>query len=127
MPATDQQPAWYPSINLDGDTTGTIRAAADAAAAIVAEMRANAAPRWLTLTGLQGTGKTMLARQIFAEAQPLNPGAAPLWIGDRRRGQRNGKCLLCFSPVLCLPLFFPTAKLLRFFRLRFLVGREMLA
>ena len=85
MPAADQHPAWYPDINLDGDTTGTIRAAADAAAAIVAEMRANAAPRWLTLTGLQGTGKTMLARQIFAESQSLNPGAASLWIGDRRR------------------------------------------
>lgn len=78
-------PAWYPSINLDGDATGTTKAAADAAAAIVAEMRAGSTPRWLTITGLAGTGKTMLARQIMEQAQRINPGRAGIWYGPRRR------------------------------------------
>lgn len=38
-------------------------------------------PRWLTLTGCCGCGKTMLAQQIFREAAKNNPGNAPLWIG----------------------------------------------
>lgn len=76
---------WYPAIDLTGDPTGTVKKAADAAAKLVAEMQAGAPPRWLTITGLQGSGKTLLARQIMGQAVRLNPGGASLWIGDRRR------------------------------------------
>lgn len=85
VPASDPTATWYPQINTDGDPTGTTRAAAEAAAAFVAEMQAGARPRWLTISGLQGTGKTMLAGQIMVEAQRLNPGRGSLWIGPRRR------------------------------------------
>ncbi len=37
-------------------------------------MARTAEPYWLTFTGRQGTGKTMLARQIFAAARAHNPG-----------------------------------------------------
>ena len=45
-------------------------------------MEADAAPYWLTLTGVNGTGKTMLMRQVFEQAKRINPGAHhnnPIW------------------------------------------------
>lgn len=81
--------AWYPQLTLKGQpldlSDPTCRAAADATAALVAEMRAGASPRWLTLTGTRGSGKTTLAALAYLEARTINPGAASLWIGDRRR------------------------------------------
>lgn len=78
-------PRWYPSIDTDGDPTGTVLAAANHAAEIVAEMAAGLTPRWLTIAGKQGNGKTMLARQIFEQSQRINPGRSGIWYGPRRR------------------------------------------
>lgn len=87
MSDTDQASpdAWYPSLNTADDPTGTVRLACDAAAKLVADMRAGNPARWLTLTGNRGSGKTMLAREILAQAERINPGAASLWIGPPRR------------------------------------------
>lgn len=86
-PASDASntPRWYPTIDIDNDPTGTIKAAADHSAALVAEMVAGMPPRWLTIAGKQGNGKTMLARQIFEQAQQINPARAGVWYGPRRR------------------------------------------
>lgn len=78
-------PRWYPSIDTDGDPTGTVLAAANHAAEIVAEMRAGLSPRWLTIAGKQGNGKTLLARQIFEQARQINPARSGIWYGPRRR------------------------------------------
>jgi len=48
-------------------------------------MRAGDPPRWLTLTGVNGCGKTMLMRQVFAQANAANPGnpaSNPIWPPD---------------------------------------------
>ena len=82
QPAT---PAWYPTLDLATDRDGSLNRAADACARMVADMRSGATPYWLTLTGAQGCGKTMLAFQVFDQARAINPGRASLWIGDRRR------------------------------------------
>lgn len=40
------------------------------------------APYWLTLTGVNGCGKTFLGRQIFDQAKRINPGNpsnSPIW------------------------------------------------
>ena len=85
-------PAWYPTKGINGndldfahDTDGTLRAACDAAASLVADMQAGRPARWLTLTGNRGTGKTSLAAEIFAQATRINPGSASLWMGPARR------------------------------------------
>lgn len=46
-------------------------------------MERGLSPYWLTLCGLPGTGKTMLARQLYVEAARINPGNyrhAPVWV-----------------------------------------------
>lgn len=78
-------PAWYPTLDLATDKDGSLKRAADACAKMVADMRAGAAPYWLTLTGAQGCGKTMLAFQVLDQARTINPGRASIWIGERRR------------------------------------------
>lgn len=78
-------PAWYPALDLATDRDGSLKRAADACAKMVTDMRAGATPYWLTLTGAQGCGKTMLAFQVFDQARAINPGRASLWIGERRR------------------------------------------
>jgi hypothetical protein len=40
----------------------------------VADMERGAPPYWLTLIGINGCGKSMLMRQVFKEAQRVNPG-----------------------------------------------------
>lgn len=57
-----------------------MRKAACAAARFVADLAAGRTPYWLTLTGGQGAGKTMLAKQTFDEASKYNPGNASLWV-----------------------------------------------
>ncbi len=65
---------------------------ADACAKFVAEVEAGAPPRWLTITGVPGNGKTMFGRQTYAEALKHNERATASWPGqfgeyreDRRR------------------------------------------
>ena len=79
---------WEP--NLDAYEPSLVVAAAEAKR-FVAEMRAHpqvtrAHPgRWLTLSGLYGCGKTHLAKQIFTEAERINPASyknAPFWEAD---------------------------------------------
>jgi DNA replication protein DnaC len=61
---------WYPLIEA---YEPSLRSAADAASRFVADMVAGKAGRWLTLTGEPGVGKTMLAKQIYAQAQHFCP------------------------------------------------------
>lgn len=45
-------------------------------------MEIGASPHWLTLTGCPGCGKTMLALQLMAQAERVNPGNPannPIW------------------------------------------------
>lgn len=80
---------WRPTLDAHD---ASLKEAAAACAQWVAEVAAGRAPRWLTLTGVCGCGKTMLAQQIFDEASKYNPGNKGLWIprdegysdGDRR-------------------------------------------
>jgi DNA replication protein DnaC len=66
----DESP-WRPELDA---YEPSLRRAADVAAKYVADMARGAQPYWLTLSGIHGTGKTMLARQIFAQAKRHNPG-----------------------------------------------------
>lgn len=47
----------------------SVKRAADVAAQFVADIEAGVAPYWLTLTGVPGSGKTMITRQTFEEAR----------------------------------------------------------
>ena len=76
---------WQPTIDLSRDTTGTVAKMANEAALMVAEMQAGRAPRWLTISGTRGSGKTMIARAIIEQARRINPGNASLWYGPMRR------------------------------------------
>lgn len=63
----------------------SLTAAADACAKYVADMEAGAEPYWLTLTGINGCGKTLLLRQVFEQAKRINPGNPannPIWPPD---------------------------------------------
>lgn len=55
-------------------------------ARFVADMGSGAVqPYWITLTGVNGTGKTMLMKQVFDQADRLNPGNPknnPIWPPD---------------------------------------------
>jgi len=54
-------------------------------------------PYWLTLSGLQGTGKTMLARQVYQyAAKHCNPGRHSLWLagtGIYSEQNRRPRCV----------------------------------
>lgn len=54
-------------------------------------MAARATPRWLTLSGVAGCGKTMLATMLFNEAKKHNPAGDGLWIDPTGRGARRPK------------------------------------
>lgn len=62
-----------------------------------ADMETDRSPYWLTLCGLQGTGKTMLARQVFEFArQSCNPGRHALWVsgsGIHNESNRRPNCV----------------------------------
>ena len=64
-------PAWRPTLDA---YEPSLRAAADACERFAADMWVGAHPRWLTLTGVNGCGKTMLARQLYERGQTVNPG-----------------------------------------------------
>lgn len=82
-------PTWRPALD---EYEKTLTAAIDAAALFAADLERTAPTwqnakavetRWLTLSGMQGCGKTMLARQLYDRCKPFNPGAASLWVGGR--------------------------------------------
>lgn len=59
-------------------------------------MSAKGPPRWLTFTGVAGCGKTMLARQIFAQARSYSPGNVAIWHageGYYREENRRPECV----------------------------------
>lgn len=76
-PASTKSSDWRPTLDA---YEPSLQRAADAVARFVAAVAAGAPPYWLTLTGIQGSGKTMLAKQAFAEASQYNPGNASVWI-----------------------------------------------
>lgn len=80
----------------------SLAVAADACAKFVADMEHRAEPYWLTLSGRNGCGKTMLAKQLFAEAKRINPGNPknnPIWPPD---WQTNEEKVYSGSRPYCL-------------------------
>jgi DNA replication protein DnaC len=74
----DAGPPWRPEFDA---YEPSLQRAADKAAKFIADMGRGASPYWLTLSGIHGTGKTMLARQIFAQAKRHNPGdRSSIWV-----------------------------------------------
>lgn len=73
------QSGWRPEFDA---YEATLVEAADAAAEFVAAMERGGEPYWLTLTGVNGCGKSYLGRQIFEQAKRVNPGNPannPIW------------------------------------------------
>jgi DNA replication protein DnaC len=76
-----------------------LEAAQQAAIRFVADMEADAEPYWLTFAGTFGCGKTFLSRQIFGQAELINPGAYsknPVWYGGQgvmTEENRRPKCV----------------------------------
>lgn len=78
-PESTKSSDWKPTLDL---WHPSLKTAADACARFIADMETGREPYWLTLRGLQGTGKTMLARQVFEFAKRnCNPGRHDLWVG----------------------------------------------
>jgi DNA replication protein DnaC len=105
MPSPITTDSWRPA--LDAYEPSLVKAA-EHAARFVADVRAGALlgaasrsiwpgnARWLTLIGVCGSGKTMLARQIFRAAEASNPGNMPLWslgTGVRHERDRRPRCV----------------------------------
>jgi DNA replication protein DnaC len=85
---------WKPT--LDAYHPDLVRAA-EACAKFAADMEREAMPYWLTLSGPQGSGKTMLSRQLheFA-AKNCNPGRHSLWVagtGVYEESNRRPNCV----------------------------------
>jgi len=68
---------WAPTIDAYHPD---IKTAAEQASFFISSMAAGLPPYWLTFSGIPGTGKTMLAKQIFEEAKKHNPGRHSLWV-----------------------------------------------
>lgn len=91
IPAPDSakvEPPWRPDIDA---YEPSLKQAAARAEKFVADMARGAQPYWLTIAGPQGTGKTMLARQILAQARLHNPGdRSSIWVsGSGVHDERN--------------------------------------
>ena len=70
---------WRPRLN---EYEPTLKAAGDACSSFVAAMELDTQPRWLTFTGINGCGKTLLMTQLYAESVRINPGNPknnPIW------------------------------------------------
>lgn len=84
---------WHPSLVK----------AADACARMIADMERYVEPYWLTLTGLPGSGKTMLAGQTYQfAARNCNPGRVSLWVtghGIYDESQRRPNCVWLTAPI----------------------------
>lgn len=81
---------WRPS--LDAYCPDLI-AARDACAKFVADMEAGEEPYWLTLCGVNGTGKSMMMRQVFEQAKRINPGNYannPIWPPNWKESGKEG-------------------------------------
>lgn len=93
---TSDEAPWRPDIDA---YEPSLQAAVDAATRYIADMVAGAEPYWLTLSGDPGTGKTMLARQIFEQSKRHNPGRHSLWVppsqatGVLRDSDRRPYCI----------------------------------
>lgn len=68
---------WTPDIDA---YEPSLASAARLAARFIADMERGAQPYWITLTGKQGCGKTMLARQLYQQSKLTNPGRGSLWV-----------------------------------------------
>jgi DNA replication protein DnaC len=63
-------------------------------------------PYWLTLSGVNGCGKTMLMRQVFEEAKRVNPGNPannPIWPPDWKQFTKGTNTYTASRPY-CLSL-----------------------
>lgn len=60
---------WGTWLKCDPETHDDLAPAIDAAGRWVEAFRTDSAPRWLTLTGKTGTGKTYIARRVFKWAK----------------------------------------------------------
>lgn len=81
---------WEPSLDT---YESSLRYAADTAAQFIADMAAFSRPYWLTFSGVNGCGKTMLCAQIVQAARPLNPGEKSLWIPVDKSKPRRPRCV----------------------------------
>ena len=80
---TNTESSWHPQV--DAYEPSLAQAAHDAAR-FVSDMAAGVPPYWLTLTGVPGSGKTMIARQIHEQSKLHNPGRHSLWVPQTQNG-----------------------------------------
>lgn len=85
---------WRPE--FDRHDEGTTKAA-DACALFVAEIRRNLEPRWLTISGPTGCGKTHLARMTLAAAFRHSPEASSVFLAPFP-GARRPRCVFFTAP-----------------------------
>ena len=92
-PERSKPPAWRPVLDLYDPS---LVVAAAACATLVADMERGTEPYWLTLVGVNGCGKTMLARQVHEQAHRINPGNPqnnpiwpPNWSADKQEVYRE--------------------------------------
>lgn len=91
---SETQP-WLPTLDAYHPDLAQAR---DSAARYVADMAQGVEPYWLTFCGLPGTGKTMLARQIYEQAKIINPGShakAPVWYAGQDIFRDENRRPLC--------------------------------
>jgi len=93
-PSTTNSIGWRPD-KFDAYEE-TLAKAVEHASRFVDDVGAGKVPYWLSLSGVCGCGKTMLARQIFCACMKYNPGAGSLWIrgsGPEAEKNRRPRCV----------------------------------